>query len=123
MRATPKAEIWKSPIPYLFGGLSLVLLLIALALFSLVCIHKKSHSFNNTYPVEEEEDAGDNEAKTVIGEYLPKIVVILAGEDQPTCLAVPSREHVEMLLLPLCLSGLSLVSPRVDVFVYLLFDR
>ncbi|KAF2566040.1 hypothetical protein F2Q68_00023931 [Brassica cretica] len=27
-----------------------------------------------------------------------------------------------MLLLPLCLSGLSLVSPRVDVFVYLLFD-
>ncbi|KAL0658305.1 hypothetical protein Bca4012_078890 [Brassica carinata] len=89
MRATPKAEIWKSPIPYLFGGLSLVLLLIALALFSLVCIHKKSHSFNNTYPVEEEEDAGDNEAKTVIGEYLPKIVVILAGEDQPTCLAVP----------------------------------
>ncbi|CAN7025664.1 hypothetical protein BRARA_F03059 [Brassica rapa] len=91
MRATPKAEIWKSPVPYLFGGLSLVLLLIALALFSLVCIHKKSHSSssNNTYPVEEEEDAGDNEAKTVMGEYLPKIVVILAGDDQPTCLAVP----------------------------------
>ncbi|KAF8105703.1 hypothetical protein N665_0157s0267 [Sinapis alba] len=91
MRATPKVEIWKSPIPYLFGGLSLVLLLIALALFSLVCIHKKSHSSsssNNTYPVEEEEE--DNEAyKTVMGEYLPKIVVILAGDDQPTCLAVP----------------------------------
>ncbi|KAJ4900855.1 Uncharacterized protein Rs2_14806 [Raphanus sativus] len=91
MRATPKVEIWKSPIPYLFGGLSLVLFLIALALFSLVCIHRKSHSSssNNTYNVEEEEDAGDNEAKTVMGEYLPKIVVILAGDDQPTCLAVP----------------------------------
>ncbi|KAJ0253982.1 Protein GLUTAMINE DUMPER 6 [Hirschfeldia incana] len=90
MRATQNVELWKSPIPYLFGGLSLVLLLIALALFSLVCIHKKSHSSSsNTYPDEEEEDVGDNEAKTVMGEYLPKIVVILAGDDQPTCLAVP----------------------------------
>ncbi|KAF3543709.1 hypothetical protein DY000_02009413 [Brassica cretica] len=31
-------------------------------------------------------------------------------------------EQVEMLLPPLCLSGLSLVSPGVPVFVYLLSD-
>ncbi|KAJ0245455.1 Protein GLUTAMINE DUMPER 6 [Hirschfeldia incana] len=92
MRATPKVEIWKSPIPYLFGGLFLLILLIALALLSLVCTNKKtpsSSSSNDTNPVGEEDDTGDNKAKSIMVEYLPKIVVILAGEDKPSCLAVP----------------------------------
>ncbi|ESQ32533.1 hypothetical protein EUTSA_v10005496mg [Eutrema salsugineum] len=88
---TTKVEIWKSPIPYLFGGLSLLLLLIALALLSLVCTHKKSpsSSSNNNDPIEEDDDAGDMEAKITMAEYSPKIVVILAGDDRPSCLAVP----------------------------------
>ncbi|CAN7045171.1 protein GLUTAMINE DUMPER 6-like [Brassica rapa] len=93
MRATPKVELWKSPIPYLFGGLFLLILLIALALLSLVCTNKKtpssSSSSNDTNPVGEEDDTGDNKSKIIMVEYLPKIVVILAGEDKPSCLAVP----------------------------------
>ncbi|KAF8048141.1 hypothetical protein N665_2644s0001 [Sinapis alba] len=88
MRATPKVEIWKSPIPYLFGGLFLLIVLIALALLSLVCTNKKtpssSSSSSDTNPMGEE-----IKAKTIMVEHLPKIVVILAGEDKPSCLAVP----------------------------------
>lgn len=87
----PKVEIWKSPVPYLFGGLSLVILLIALALLSLVCTHQKSSSSsNNDSPTHEEDNAGDKETNTIMEENIPKIVVILAGEDKPTCLAVPA---------------------------------
>ncbi|KAG7559338.1 hypothetical protein ISN45_Aa05g009350 [Arabidopsis thaliana x Arabidopsis arenosa] len=90
MRPTPKVEIWKSPVPYLFGGLFLLVLLIALALLSLVCTHQKSpSSSNNNNPIDEEDDVGDKEAKPITSKYLPKIVVILAGDNKPTCLAVP----------------------------------
>ncbi|CAA7047480.1 unnamed protein product [Microthlaspi erraticum] len=89
MRAIPKVEIWKSPVPYLFGGLSLLLLLIALALLSLLCTNRKSPSDNDNPIDEEENGAGDKEPKTIVEECLPKIVVILAGDDKPTCLAVP----------------------------------
>ncbi|XP_010514689.1 PREDICTED: protein GLUTAMINE DUMPER 6 [Camelina sativa] len=91
MRTTPKVEIWKSPVPYLFGGLFFLVLLIALALLSLVCTHQKapSSSSSNNNHIDEDDDVGDKEAKTITEEYLPKIVVILAGDDIPTCLAVP----------------------------------
>uniref|UniRef100_A0A1J3DM61 Protein GLUTAMINE DUMPER 6 n=1 Tax=Noccaea caerulescens TaxID=107243 RepID=A0A1J3DM61_NOCCA len=92
MRAIPKVEIWKSPVPYLFGGLSLLLLLIALALLLLLCTNRKSpsSSSNNDNPIDDEENgAGDKEPKTIVEECVPKIVVILAGDDKPTCLAVP----------------------------------
>ncbi|EOA12361.1 hypothetical protein CARUB_v10016513mg [Capsella rubella] len=93
MRTTPKVEIWKTPVPYLFGGLFLLVLLIALALLSLVCTHQKtpssSSSSSNNNPIDQEDNVVDKEAKTITGEYLPKIVVILAGDDKPTCLAVP----------------------------------
>ncbi|KAF8095587.1 hypothetical protein N665_0329s0008 [Sinapis alba] len=93
MRETPKVEIWKSPIPYLFGGLFLLIVLIALALLSLVCTNKKtpssSSSSTDTNPMGEEKDTREIKAKSIMVEYLPKIVVILAGEDKPSCLAVP----------------------------------
>ncbi|KAG7627111.1 Protein GLUTAMINE DUMPER 6 [Arabidopsis thaliana] len=89
MRPTPKVEIWKSPVPYLFGGLFLLVLLIALALLSLVCTHQKPSSSSNNNHMDEEDDVGDKDAKPITREYLPKIVVILAGDNKPTCLAVP----------------------------------
>lgn len=93
MRAIAKVEIWNSPVPYLFGGLSLLLLLIALALLLLLCTNRKSpsSSSNNDNPIDDDEENGDGdkEPKTIVEECVPKIAVILAGDDKPTCLAVP----------------------------------
>ncbi|KAM1015641.1 hypothetical protein ACFX2I_045373 [Malus domestica] len=76
---------WNSPMPYLFGGLALMLGLVAAALLILACsLHKSSSSSSSdqdqkpTRPVDIE--AGDSESK---------ILVIMAGEKTPTYLANP----------------------------------
>ncbi|GMY12795.1 protein GLUTAMINE DUMPER 4-like [Fagus crenata] len=75
---------WNSPIPYLFGGLALMLGLIAMALVILACSYSKSLSNAAS-------DAEEKQAKTVNMEVdsEPKVVVIMAGDDIPTYLAKP----------------------------------
>ncbi|KAG8366990.1 hypothetical protein BUALT_Bualt16G0025900 [Buddleja alternifolia] len=76
---------WKSPLPYLFGGLALMLILIAAALIILACSYRKrpsSHPHNN----------GERAAQLsnlAAADDTPKIVVIMAGDDNPTHLAIP----------------------------------
>ncbi|KAF6166324.1 hypothetical protein GIB67_015870, partial [Kingdonia uniflora] len=82
---TPAAESWRwnSPIPYLFGGLSALLGLIALALLILACIYHKS-SRNN--------DDIEKLAKPALQPpeiEVQKFVVIMAGDNNPTYLAKP----------------------------------
>lgn len=77
---------FKSPIPYLFGGLALMLGLIAIALLILSCSYRK-HNSSSTL-------AGDDEKSTKVVDMEanssePKIVVIMAGECNPTYLAKP----------------------------------
>ncbi|KAI5665788.1 hypothetical protein M9H77_15641 [Catharanthus roseus] len=87
----------KSPIPYLFGGLALMLGLIALALIILACSYKKRPSSS------EEDDAEQKPAsKLSAPEIEPRIVVIMAGDHNPTYIANPSaasnsvtRHHIE----------------------------
>ncbi|XVE72240.1 hypothetical protein DITRI_Ditri11bG0023600 [Diplodiscus trichospermus] len=76
---------WNSPIPYLFGGLAVMLGLIAMALVILACSFRKSASGSTTGEAEEKH------AKQVSMhlEMEPKIVVIMAGDENPTYLANP----------------------------------
>nr|KYP48074.1 hypothetical protein KK1_030269 [Cajanus cajan] len=74
-----------SPIPYLFGGLALMLALIGLALLILACSYGKSSS-------------STSQATNAMGMEVdsePKIVVIMAGDSNPTYMAkpMPSTNH------------------------------
>ncbi|KAK1363025.1 Glutamine dumper 1 [Heracleum sosnowskyi] len=77
---------WNSPLPYLFGGLALMLTLIALALIILACSFKKS-MMNSTSENDVEEDNLSKPAGHVTElEMEPRIVVIMAGDEVPTFL-------------------------------------
>ncbi|KAJ8630017.1 hypothetical protein MRB53_023340 [Persea americana] len=75
---------WNSPIPYVFGGLALMLILVAFALTVLACSYYKlrsnaSHGAGEVPPM----------ANKVIADMEPKIVVVMAGDENPTFLAKP----------------------------------
>ncbi|XP_020234406.1 protein GLUTAMINE DUMPER 2 [Cajanus cajan] len=76
---------WNSPIPYLFGGLSLVMILISVALMILICSQRK-HVFESSAEGEETEEAIPQNIEV---EYEPRILVIMAGDDKPTYLGKP----------------------------------
>lgn len=87
---------WNSPLPYLFGSLGIMVALITVALVMLACsIHKQSSRASSSTSaaaaaaaMEEksvkvgiDEDSSNNSA--------PQILVIMAGDDNPTHLAIP----------------------------------
>ncbi|KAJ7974232.1 Protein GLUTAMINE DUMPER like [Quillaja saponaria] len=78
---------WKSPIPYLFGSLAIMITLILVALIILVCSYRKRASSSSSA------SEGDQEKPTMpmntVFDTEPKIVVIMAGDDKPTYLAKP----------------------------------
>ncbi|KAJ1435423.1 hypothetical protein SESBI_04930 [Sesbania bispinosa] len=74
---------FRSPIPYLFGGLALMLSVIAIALLIIACSYRKQQYSSSS---------GDEEkqpSNKVMVDMEPKIVVIMAGESNPTYLAKP----------------------------------
>ncbi|CAI9777501.1 unnamed protein product [Fraxinus pennsylvanica] len=79
-KAGVRIQIWKSPILYLFGGLAIVSGIIAVALIVLACSHRKSSP----------SDAEEKPLHELQPEMEPKIVVIMAGESNPTYLAKPA---------------------------------
>ncbi|PSS33626.1 Protein GLUTAMINE DUMPER like [Actinidia chinensis var. chinensis] len=87
---TPTSNVWKlnSPTPYLFGGLALMVGLITVALLILVCSYRKQLSSN---PPTDQVDGEKKPEKAQITEVDlgPKILVIMAGDNQPTFIATP----------------------------------
>ncbi|KAK8491311.1 hypothetical protein V6N13_127909 [Hibiscus sabdariffa] len=83
---------WNSPLPYLFGGIAAMLGLIAIALVILVCSWKESS--HNPHGDEGEEKPAKQGVPAMQLEMEPKIVVIMAGDENPTYIANPIR-HVE----------------------------
>jgi len=81
-----------SPIPYLFGGLALMLAVIAVALLIVACSYRKHYYVSNSAS-DEEKPPKMEEKKIDVSE--PNTVVIMAGESKPTYLAnpVPSTTH------------------------------
>ncbi|MED6148513.1 hypothetical protein PIB30_053878 [Stylosanthes scabra] len=74
-----------SPIPYLFGGLALMLALIAVSLLILACSFRNRYSSSSSGV---EENNNDKPTRMVV-DLEPKIAVIMAGETNPTYLAKP----------------------------------
>lgn len=86
---------WNSPLPYLFGGLALMLGLIAIALIILACSFRKFSSRSQSV-------AGDEKPARPVNldsEEGPKVVVIMPGDDNPTYIAQPvsSIHHSEQV--------------------------
>ncbi|KAI6670450.1 hypothetical protein NL676_005335 [Syzygium grande] len=76
--STSNTHIWSSPIPYLFGGLAVMLILILVALIILACSYISG-------------DTDAKPAKPAIPplDLEPRIVVIMAGDKKPKYLAKP----------------------------------
>nr|XP_016447234.1 PREDICTED: protein GLUTAMINE DUMPER 6-like [Nicotiana tabacum] len=91
---------WNSPVPYLFGGLAVMMGLIALALLILACSYKKrsssteesSSSSNNVNDSDDgrQEKPSTKSVQVLRPEMEPKFVVIMPGDYNPTCLAKPA---------------------------------
>lgn len=77
-------HIWSSPIPYLFGGLGLMLLLIAVALVILACSYRKRSSLTQA-----EAYSGPVKPAIQLLDMEPRIVVIMAGDEKPSFIATP----------------------------------
>jgi heme/copper-type cytochrome/quinol oxidase subunit 2 len=80
-----RLQLWKSPLPYLFGGLAIMFVLIFVALVILVCSYRKQASGSSSGEAEENQSMHMN----TVMDTEPKIVVIMAGDDKPTYLATP----------------------------------
>ncbi|XP_027353465.1 protein GLUTAMINE DUMPER 5-like [Abrus precatorius] len=78
-------KIWKSPIPYLFGGLAVMLALISVALVILVCSYRKRASHSSP----SDEDMKQAMPKIIEINSEPEVLVIMAGDHNPTYLARP----------------------------------
>ncbi|RVW17154.1 Protein glutamine dumper 1 [Vitis vinifera] len=74
---------WDSPVPYLFGGLAVLLGVIVVALLILVCSHRRSSSSGNKE--EKPMEVVNTEANVDL-----KIVVIMPGDDHPAYVAKPA---------------------------------
>ncbi|XP_051140665.1 protein GLUTAMINE DUMPER 2-like [Andrographis paniculata] len=77
-----------SPLPYLFFGFGFMLVLIAAALVMLACSFRNRHSRRTAAALEPEKPVWFMESPTV-ADSSPKIVVIMAGEENPSHLAIP----------------------------------
>ncbi|GAB2288996.1 hypothetical protein Dimus_023299 [Dionaea muscipula] len=73
---------WDSPTPYLYGGIGLFMLIIAIALVILACSNRKPSSRSSS----------NHQVPTACHAHgvQPSIVVIMAGDHQPTYLATPT---------------------------------
>lgn len=87
---TKTTNVWKSPIPYLFGSLAMMLLLITVALVLLVFAYRKTANLRRGGN-DDDDDQKPATMKSIEAVHLePKVVVIMAGDDRPTYLATPS---------------------------------
>jgi len=104
---TTPHSLWHTPLPYLFGGLAAIIGLIALALLALACSYS-TLSWDNQ---DEDHSALDNkesdpQTKEPVKVYEENILVIMAGNENPTFLATPvvlsiiNKEIDNLVLVP-----------------------
>ncbi|KAI3524241.1 hypothetical protein L1887_02894 [Cichorium endivia] len=97
----PQPSPWHSPVPYLFGGLSAMMGVIAFALMVLACSYwKLSHYLDNGDRDIESEDGNsnsttppENHTNQETSDMQEKYLVIMAGEVKPTFLATTSSSR------------------------------
>ncbi|XP_010454820.1 PREDICTED: protein GLUTAMINE DUMPER 5-like [Camelina sativa] len=89
MVASQTRPPWRTPVPYLFGGLAAMLGLIAFALLLLACSYWKFT--RQTDDGEKQTESGEKVVAKVLEE---KILVIMAGQNNPTFLATPVAANI-----------------------------
>ncbi|CAI9109942.1 OLC1v1009884C1 [Oldenlandia corymbosa var. corymbosa] len=86
------SSFWKSPLPYLFGSLGFMVILIAIALIILACSYRKrfrsAEGGGGGGGDDEEKSVKPHNPTAVV--MVPQILVIMAGAENPTHLAVPA---------------------------------
>ncbi|KAL0915462.1 hypothetical protein M5K25_015880 [Dendrobium thyrsiflorum] len=75
---------WQSPVPYLFGGLAAMMVLIAIALIVLACYQQKSQVGESRTPAIQPEKPA-----AFLTEVEPRVVVIMAGDELPSFVGKP----------------------------------
>ncbi|KAF3443966.1 hypothetical protein FNV43_RR13656 [Rhamnella rubrinervis] len=102
--ADPGFRNWNTPIPYLFGGLALMMGFIAVALTILACSYRQSYSnpASNAsgHHRRQQNPAGKQVDDVGVDDSEPKIVVILAGQANPTHLANPISSEATRHIQP-----------------------
>ncbi|XP_059641399.1 protein GLUTAMINE DUMPER 3-like [Cornus florida] len=92
---------WHSPVPYLFGGLAAMMGLITFALLILACSYLKlSGHLDSNQGGERDSEVGDDEpgdSEKAMPVFEEKIVVIMAGDVNPTFLATPMSNRASSL--------------------------
>ncbi|KAJ8634662.1 hypothetical protein MRB53_008929 [Persea americana] len=86
---------WRSPVPYLFGGLALMLCIVAFALLLLACSYWNLSNILRNRENRGNRDLQNRDEKTAESIKTPqpldlKVLVIMAGDDNPTYLANPT---------------------------------
>ncbi|CAD6343476.1 unnamed protein product [Miscanthus lutarioriparius] len=75
-------SLWKTPTPYVFLGIAIMMGVIAVALLVLICTHKKASSSSS------DEKAAAAARALVPLDRVPKVVVFMPGDDRaPSFLA------------------------------------
>lgn len=93
--AAQQPSTWHSPVPYLFGGLAAMLGLIAFALMILACsywrLSGREQNIDQNRDLENGGEKDRNDAASMANEkvYEEKILVIMAGDQNPSYLATP----------------------------------
>ncbi|XP_027074662.1 protein GLUTAMINE DUMPER 2-like [Coffea arabica] len=86
---------WNTPLPYLFAGLALMLGLIAFSLLILACSYRNPTTTTTTQSSGNNDDDQEKSTRAAVlrpDEPEPRIVVIMAGDDNPTYLAKPTTQ-------------------------------
>lgn len=84
---------WKSPVPYLFGGLAAMLGLIAFALLILACSYWKLSGYVDSAAGDSDGAAADEKPKEAKSVFLNSVLVIMPGDEKPTQLATPATSR------------------------------
>jgi len=92
------SSLWKTPLPYVLGGAIFIMFLIVFALSDLVCsFGKDSRDVDPSRPVIEStlNSGGMNEmtrnsAPDYSDDMEEKVIVIMAGDEHPTFIAMPT---------------------------------
>ena len=86
-----KHSQWRWPVPFLFGGLVAMLVLIAFAFVILACSYCTSKNVQSTQDI-----TADELTEVSVEDDENKVVVIMVGNDMPTFLAKPASANFQI---------------------------
>jgi len=100
-------SVWQSPVPYLLGGVGAMLVLIAVAVIILAWSYFKESRSGNAGDEESNRTSDDGDmakndrtedvSTLSDGKDEMRVIVIMAGNEKPTCIAKPTSVAAAVL--------------------------